>query len=110
MSESVGRETAKFDRTNPEHVAAIKGKSKTMTNISIGSGGQFSFIRKDAGVGQKKTESSPAAKAVADKPMRTPKTTKQAPKRPTTTSTSKVESHVQKARNLENLARKNKSI
>jgi hypothetical protein len=55
MSESVGRETAKFDRTNPEHVSAMKGKSKTMTDISIGSGGQFSFIRKEA----------PAKKAVA---------------------------------------------
>jgi len=99
-----------FDRSNPEHVRALQ---KPDSSVTIYPGGKFSVSPKkssDAGVGQKKTESSPAAKAVAAKPMRTPKTTKQAPKRPTTTSTSKVESHVQKARNLENLARKNKSI
>jgi hypothetical protein len=83
MSESVGRETAKFDRNNPDHVAAIKGKSKIMTDVSIGSGGQFSFIRQ----APKKLDSTPAKKAVA-----------------------KPKSNLEKAMDKEVSARKNKLI
>jgi hypothetical protein len=89
VPESVGRETAKFDRNNPDHVAAMKGTSKIMTDISVGSGGQFSFIRQ----APKKLDSTPAKKAVAKK-----------------TAPSKPKSNLEKAMDRELAAKKNKLI